>query len=199
MIPLGLYGAARPVISTIITDSFNRADNASSLGTTDTGEAWEVSAGTWGIVGNRAYRSAGATGQRSHASVDVGSMSHRVEVRIPDIGTTGGYPSLAARFQDSDNCYFLQLAPAPTVFTRRSGGVNTTLGASMGTTTFSHLIALSCVETESGTVLTAYRDGAELGTYTDTASGRPSGTRAGLFLFGTSTNTRFDDFRAETL
>ncbi len=36
-------------------DSFNRADNPSSMGDTDTGQTWVPNLGTWGIVGNEAY------------------------------------------------------------------------------------------------------------------------------------------------
>jgi hypothetical protein len=37
------------------TDSFNRADSAVTLGSTDTGQAWTAHSGTWGITGNQAY------------------------------------------------------------------------------------------------------------------------------------------------
>src|SRR5690349_20217898 len=44
------------------TDDFNRADNASALGTpSDSGGGWTVGAGTYGINGNKAYESAGSS------------------------------------------------------------------------------------------------------------------------------------------
>lgn len=39
----------------IVFDSFDRADSAVTLGNADTGQAWAVSAGTWGISGGQAY------------------------------------------------------------------------------------------------------------------------------------------------
>ncbi len=38
-------------------DTFNRADNASSLGNADSGQAWTANTGTWGISSNTAYSS----------------------------------------------------------------------------------------------------------------------------------------------
>lgn len=39
----------------VIKDSFNRADNATSLGSTETGQAWQPLNGTWGISNGKAY------------------------------------------------------------------------------------------------------------------------------------------------
>ena len=44
----------------VVTDSFNRADNASSLGTADSGQVWSALVGTWGISSNTAIRVSGA-------------------------------------------------------------------------------------------------------------------------------------------
>lgn len=38
-----------------VTDSFDRADNASSMGNADTGQTWVPVSSTWGISGNKAY------------------------------------------------------------------------------------------------------------------------------------------------
>lgn len=57
----GAYSAfvtATPVnITTYVSDSFDRANSATSLGTADSGQTWTVSAGggPWGITGNLAY------------------------------------------------------------------------------------------------------------------------------------------------
>lgn len=39
----------------IVQDVFNRADNASSMGNANTGQAWTATRGTWGIRSNQAY------------------------------------------------------------------------------------------------------------------------------------------------
>lgn len=44
-----------------ISDAFNRSDNGSSLGTTDTGQVWENVRGTWGISSNQASTSTSAS------------------------------------------------------------------------------------------------------------------------------------------
>lgn len=47
-------GAAPAPDPITITDSFDRTDSSTTLGNTDTGEAWQTWGGTWGIETNRA-------------------------------------------------------------------------------------------------------------------------------------------------
>jgi hypothetical protein len=46
----------------LVSDTFNRANSAGSLGTADSGQAWTADRGTWGINGNQAYCSADDSG-----------------------------------------------------------------------------------------------------------------------------------------
>lgn len=55
-----LFNGANVLNKIIVFDSFNRANNASSLGNTETGQAWSsINAGVWGISDNKAYVSSG--------------------------------------------------------------------------------------------------------------------------------------------
>lgn len=47
-----------------IMDTVNRADSSSSPGITDTGQAWSVDAGTWGVASKQLYVNSGAAIQR---------------------------------------------------------------------------------------------------------------------------------------
>lgn len=184
-------------VSAIISDTFSRADNPSSLGTTETGQAWEIVGGTWGITNGTMYKSAGGATTRAHAVVDWGSADMSVTVQIPTLGDPPGYPCLVGRFADEGNGYFVQLNPSPGTLTRRVGGANTVVISNSGTTVAGDVMKLSIREQGGGTVLTVYRNGVQVGTYTDTAVGRPAGTRAGVFSFGVYRDARFDNFTVE--
>jgi hypothetical protein len=71
------------VIPRTLSDSFNRADNASSLGSTDGGSlsplAWTVPRGQFGISGGKAYQS----GSRNDAT-----NSMLVDIGVPDFDAT---------------------------------------------------------------------------------------------------------------
>ena len=191
---LAMLGARSAPAASAITDTFTRADSTASLGTTETGQAWQVVGGTWGIVSGTMYKSAGGTTTRAHAVVDWGATDMSVTVQIPNLGNTAGYPCLVGRFADEGNGYFLQLNPSPGTLTRRVGGVNTVILSGLGTTLAGDTMKLSIREQGGGTVLTVYRNGGQIGTYTDTATGRPAGTRAGVFSYSIFVDARFDNF-----
>lgn len=80
-----------------IQDSFNRTNNASSLGTTDTGQVWTNTRGTWGISGSLASTSdAGST--YPLASVLVGKTNNTVSANI-----TNGGPGVAFWVTDANS------------------------------------------------------------------------------------------------
>jgi len=90
-------------------DSFNRADNASSLGVSDSGHTWEAWSGTWGIESNRAWRSSHVLHDR--AVVDLGEVDHEVSVDLltgPSSITAG----VVVRGVDSLNYLLVNLASA---------------------------------------------------------------------------------------
>ena len=194
---LALLGARVAAAVSAITDTFTRADSATSLGTTETGQAWEIVGGTWGVTNGTMYKSVGGASTRAHAVVDWGSADMSVTVQIPSRGTAAGYPCLVGRFVDEGNGYFVQLNPSPGTLARRVGGVNTVVISNLGTTVAGDSMKLSIREQGGGTVLTVYRNGTQVSTYTDTAVGRPAGTRAGVFSYGVYVDARFDNFTVE--
>jgi len=44
----------------VVSDTFDRADSTTTLGSADTGQAWTANVGTWGIASNLGYVAAGA-------------------------------------------------------------------------------------------------------------------------------------------
>lgn len=69
-------------------DSFNRADDATGLGTSDGGLAWANITGTMGIGTNRAYNST-AAGGNSIATIDPGLQNFEFTATVETMGTTG--------------------------------------------------------------------------------------------------------------
>lgn len=178
----------------IITDTFTRVDNASSLGTTETGETWATVGATWGISSNQAYVSSWSS--RAAATVDVGSTSMRVAARIYESGLAA-YPFIVAGYDDIGNTYQLVNSQASQLqLTRRISGSNAALYA--GPIANGDLIELSLIQS-GGTEITVRRNGVTVHTTTDTTVGRPAGTRAGLGLPTNTTACRWDDFEAEAL
>lgn len=86
---------------TLLRDTFARADNASSLGSCDTGQAWSALSGTWGVLSNRAYRP-GITATDCVASVDVGAAWSTFEMLVL---STAEFPGMVFDLTDVNNFY----------------------------------------------------------------------------------------------
>jgi hypothetical protein len=89
-----------------IADRFDRAD-ASSLGTTPSGESWRELRGGWSIVDREAASTQPSRHDTSIAIVDAGHAEGVVQatVIVPQGGT-----GIAFRCRDADNCWFIEAA-----------------------------------------------------------------------------------------
>jgi hypothetical protein len=180
-------------------DLFDRADSTTTLGTADTGQVWQVLAGTWGISAGRAY-SAVATANGA-AVIDCGNADG---VYIVTLATKGTAPRIILRAIDASNYLFIDGAGA---LWKRSAGVNTKLRD--GTTLPARLLAVVLDgplvrlydETLGGAgrdqwgrrrVLTEHRL-----TSADQAKYGPA-TRHGIGA-DSETNSRFDDFQVASV
>lgn len=159
-----------------ITDSFNRADSTSTLGSTDTGQAWTAQAGTWGISSNTAYTTT-ASGQVT-VVVDAGVSDCTVQATLTDATGSCG---LCWRSTD-DNNYWLV---AGVLCYKRVAGGFTSMGSTGG---FSNGDVITVVV--SGNNHTIKRNGTTVLSFTD--SFNATATKHGLRA---QTNTsRFDSF-----
>lgn len=170
---LGIVASAYTLFS--ITDSFNRADSAVTLGNTDTGQPWTYQSGTWGISSNTAYVT--STGQHT-AVVNAGVSDCTVQATMSSIGTS---PGLCWRATD-DNNYFL--FAGPTCYKRVAGGF-TSLGSTGG---FSNGDVLSVVV--SGTSHIIKKNGTTVLSFTE--SFNQTATKHGLRA--QANDSRFDNF-----
>lgn len=95
---------------TTITDSFNRANSALTLGSTDTGQAWTADLGTWGIDTNRAY--VASSGGQNIVTVESGVADCTITatfVLVPD------GQRIVFRAVDASNYLFLNVEGTGTV------------------------------------------------------------------------------------
>lgn len=72
---------------TQVSDTFTRADNASTAGNTETGQAWSAASGTWGISNNQIYNIEGV-GER-WVSVESRVLDCTIEAKINVLGDAG--------------------------------------------------------------------------------------------------------------
>jgi len=185
--------------SAVITDTFNRTNSATTLGTTETGETWAVTSGSvWGITSNTAYRVSPATSARHAATVEVSSADMVVSATAPSPGTLT-YPGVTGRFTNIDNCYLLWFQSDTSSYwvMRRIAGVQTGLGSVSASAGLA--FSLSLKEEAGGTRVIGKVAGTEFYNELDTTAGRPTGTRAGIFTYVGGTAAKLDDFSAQAI
>lgn len=88
-----------------VIDSFNRADNATSLGVTDSGQTWQTDASVWGIVGNRASMISGSNGR---AFVETARSDGAVQATLAVLGAGASHARLLFRGTGDTNFWFVQ-------------------------------------------------------------------------------------------
>ncbi len=190
------------------SDTFNRADSTTTLGSTDGGTSltWQYDApvfgGTpsWGIVSNTAYTpGTGAGLARSPvAYVDIGSGDIDLSVTLATAGNQGG---LIFRWSDSANYWFFlnSLIDNVMYLGKRVAGVSTILAGAAGAA--GNGVALRVVAL--GSSITAYSGVTVKATTTDTFNA--TATKHGLITqnefvsnSGGDVAVRFDSFSIDS-
>lgn len=112
------------------SDSFNRSDSTTTLGSTDGGttQAWTALTGTWGIASNNGYC---ATAHGTKANVAYVDLGHDDFVLDLQIGTAVTGMGFAFRIQDDANMYIATINTGATSFAlvKVVAGVTTSLGS----------------------------------------------------------------------
>jgi hypothetical protein len=109
-----------------VTDSFNRADNAASLGSTNTGQSWVALNGTWGIQSNQAYLSAAGVGENI-AYVDTGKSDGTCSAIITL--SVDAHWRMTARVIDAANFLVLVITASSLTLYRVTAGGGTQIAA----------------------------------------------------------------------
>lgn len=181
---------------TIFTDSFTRADS-----TTSPGPGWTNRNGTPGVKGNQFYNSNTGTGnqaQTATATTTPSGNDARVSARCSQAASESNL------LLNSSSTKTVAIAvPGNIIRTTTDwglGGNQTTRATLTGTHTDGDLYTLEQV----GTLFTAYRNGASIGTWDDTGGYIPRTStqrNAGLHIYHSVASDvgRWDDFTLEDL
>ena len=115
-----LFSKKRPIIS----DGFNRANNALTLGNADTGQAWQALSGTWGVSNGKAYVAvAGAV--TSVCSIESGVSNCSVSADA----TFGTYSGIVFRLSDSSNYVLARISSDGLKLFTIAAGLPTEIGS----------------------------------------------------------------------
>jgi hypothetical protein len=91
----------------LVSDSFDRPDNSSTLGSADTGQTWQYYDQTWGIYNNQAQQTGGVI-DGGFAYVDAGQSDVEASATIEK---TTNYEGIIARANPADGSYlFIQVS-----------------------------------------------------------------------------------------
>lgn len=123
---INLGATGQPQFTTIVSDSFNRADNASSLGTAETGQAWVAVDGVFGIVSQKAKMTTLGS-IYPQAVVNAGVSNCTVSMDVTYVTNNGG----GINFRVKDVLTFLHCVVNKTglVVSKYDNYVSTTLGS----------------------------------------------------------------------
>lgn len=99
-----MVGGAAAAVTTYVSDTFNRADSAVSLGSADVGGAWTASVGTWGISSNVAYQVADAGQDVAQIDSTVANCTIRCTYSVASPNSQ----RIIFRFSDTSNYWLLQ-------------------------------------------------------------------------------------------
>lgn len=185
---LNLLLAKNGIEPWIFCDTFNRADDATGLGTSDSGHVWTAAMATMGISSGKAYVPA-ATNTR--AIVDIGVADFYMEA-IFSVAVYGTQSYLLFRYAGWNNWWRFGQNNNKFVLQKSVGGTITSIPVNFPNGIVSgDRIGCLC----NGSNIGFYKNGVLIASITDAAMN--TATKIGLNM--DNTTTRFDNFIARTL
>lgn len=196
------------VVEILVSDNFNRADSALTLGNADTGETWQyVSPAVFGISSNRMYCASAVDvlPVTSHiAYIDAGQSEHSVTIdKIFPASTNQTITRVLLRYTDANNhyrCGFVRAQSSTTVTcliqSVKGGVISAVLATITGFTTVSNGSEQTRTYTcrIKGNTIYVYEDATLLGSYTDNATDKlMTGNNAGVLFLANLNNSSVQD------
>jgi len=178
---------------TLVADAFTRADTRQTLGTTDSGQAWQAVHGVWAIR-DHAARLVRITGAKSSfAVVDTGSPDGTVTLTESTVAPGAG---LVFRYRDPSNYWAVEAAPRyGTWAIRKVSGGRQIVGANTGLSGLAN--GTTVTVRFKGTAIDVFVNGVRRHTLVD--SDFSDATMAGLEATGAgATDARWASFRTST-
>ncbi len=153
------------VKAAVVTDTFTRADNALTLGSAESGQAWTAVAGTWGISSNKAYCVGDMDTET--AVLESGIADGIVDCTVSGTlasGTDFRIPHVLVRYLDANNFLRVFYGAGNVKLQKSDGGVTSDLAvtalAALDGTDYAIRIAMV------GNSVKVYVDGTERISYT---------------------------------
>lgn len=174
--------------SYIVYDSFDRVDSITSLGNTNTGQAWQALRGTWGISNNQAYIVTGASGLQIIAVVDINTPNCNVSVKFSKVSSE---TRLVFRVKDADNYITLRSVSNGYSLRRYVNRAGTELAFWATTPKDGDVIEVKL----SNNDITVYINGNQRMDISDTYNNTE--TKHGLGTYNTTPTDMFDNFKVE--
>jgi hypothetical protein len=182
-------------MAVLVSDSFNRANSTTTLGTTDsyaggTAKTWALfGLGAYGINNNQAYASTAPGSGRNVAYVDAGVSDGSVSCVISNITQSSEFPKLCFRIQNEANMLYVEYEWNSGQIDLRKyvGGTSTLIGQYSGT----FIVGATLKIVTNGSSITVYLNGTQIITATDTFN--QTQTRWGICSYNYP-NPRFDNF-----
>lgn len=109
----------------VVFDDFTRADNPSTLGNAVTGQSWNLTNGTWGIQGNRAYCVSDVGGNLVGMDIVPQNFILRSTMTGQYVGTDKRYPYLIFRYLNGSNYLLARYFDTTCELVKVDAGVNT--------------------------------------------------------------------------
>lgn len=188
---LGMGSGGITGTKTIVLDTFNRSNSATTLGNTDTGQIWNVLRGMWGIQNNTAYLVTVVDGTDT-AVIQSGVSDCKVTMKIGLVMATGGQVMrLVARCSNLSNMLAVVITTTSFILYRKVADVFTSIGTYAAAPLTGDTVTLDL----SGSTIKMLVNGVERINVTETFN--QTATSHGI-----STNSlepRFDDFKVEAL
>jgi hypothetical protein len=171
-------------------DSFNRANNASTPGSTDGAgstdpRAWTQQSGTWGISSNQLYCPVAP----GNLTIDLGEADVDITVTLATTDTNG--QGIILRYTDESNYVLYRGDNTQLTLTKRVAGSPSSIITTMGTISSGEILRIVAI----GSSYSCYKNGTLLNTGSDSFNN--TATKAGLRSQGSGTQ-KFDTWSAST-
>jgi hypothetical protein len=173
----------------IVFDSFNRANNANSLGNADTGQAWQPLQGTWGIDNNAAYTT--NTSGFARAVIDSGLSNCIVSCTLSTLSADGTTRFIFRQLGINNELYIGVVATGYEIDKRVTGSPT--------------LLGSYSITPKSGDRLQVTLNGSNIKVYLNdilifnvTETFNQNQTKHGLCVYNSSA-ARYDNFKVEAI
>lgn len=187
---MGIGFSQKPRIPvSVVSDRFNRADNATTLGNAETGQAWQSLSGTWGVIGNQAYLAANGVANKNAVVAESGVSDCMVSAKLSVIKGA----RMAFRRTDLDNGFIVDRNISNVLLFRQVAGTYTQIATLAKTTADGDVISVTLI----GDSIKVSVNGEKLFTVND--SFNQTATKHGIGQFAIADAGRIDDFKVEVI